>query len=89
MSRRFFPHVGGFGAELDQATVYPIEQRITAAWAAQGHVEWQTLSWEQNPTQFHIVNALAGLPILKYLPALVTEGSTNLYLPGNLPHVIE
>ena len=28
-----------------------------------GRVEWHRLTLEQNPTQFHIVNALADLPI--------------------------
>ena len=89
MGSRFVPNVGGFGTSLDQATVFPIEQRITAAWTATGRVEWQELSWEQNPTQFHIINALAGLPILEYRHALITEGSTNLYVPDNPPRVIE
>jgi hypothetical protein len=54
----------------------------------EGRIDWNTLSWEQNPTQFHIVNALAGLPVLAWLPAMVARGSTNLILMDNLPRAI-
>ena len=37
--------------------------------------------WEQNPTQHHIVNALAALPVLVELPAMVAKGSADLLLP--------
>jgi len=36
-------------------------------------VEWHRLTWEQNPTQFHIVNALKRLPILEYREATVAK----------------
>ena len=41
-----------------------------------------TSTWEQNPTQYHIVNALADLPVLEYLPAVMTKGSTNMAVEG-------
>ena len=46
-----------------------------------GEIDWAHLTWEQNPTQYQIVNALEGLPIVAYLPAMVTKGSANLSLP--------
>ena len=88
MSWRYLPGVSGFGHSVDQYTTYPSENRIEEAWIGEGRVEWQELSWEQNPTQFHIVNALAGLPVLDWLPAVVTRGSTNLILPERLPREI-
>ena len=48
-----------------------------------------SLTWEQNPTQYHIVNALADLPVLAYLPAMVTTGSTNLFVPDRMPRVLD
>ena len=53
-----------------------------------GSIEWHELTWEQNPTQFHIVNALAALPVLEQRPALVTKGSTNLFVMDDLPRTI-
>jgi hypothetical protein len=47
------------------------------------------MAWEQNPTQHHIINALADLPVLEYLPAVVAKGSTNLILPERLPRLIK
>lgn len=88
MSWRYLPGVSGFGHCVDQYTTYPSENRIEEAWVGVGRIEWQELSWEQNPTQFHIVNALAGLPVLDWLPAVVTRGSTNLIIPERLPREI-
>jgi hypothetical protein len=47
-----------------------------------GTIEWAHLTWEQNPTQHHIVNALRDLPILEYRPAVITKGSTDLSVAG-------
>lgn len=88
MGWRYLPAIGGFGQSLSVPTTFPSENVIDAAWVGEGRVEWQQLSWEQNPTQFHIVNALAGLPVLAWLPALVAKGSTNLLLPDRPPREI-
>jgi acetoacetate decarboxylase len=88
MGQRYIPPISGQSTELCEPTLFPISQEITQAWSAEGHVAWQTLTWEQNPTQCHIVNALAGLPILEYRSALITKGSTNLYLPLHPPRVL-
>jgi acetoacetate decarboxylase len=85
---RYIPGVGGFGVGLDQPTTFPSENHITEAWVAEGGLEWQNLSWEQNPTQHHIINALAALPVKEYLPAMVTRGSSNLVLPERLPRAL-
>jgi hypothetical protein len=83
MALRYIPAVGGFGPPvINEVTLFPSENIVTEAWVGDGSLEWQELTWEQNPTQYHIVNALAALPVLSYLPAVITKGSTNLMLPN-------
>ncbi len=82
MTWRFMPAIGGFGEPaLNETVTFPSRNNITEAWIADGELEWASLTWEQNPTQYHIVNALQALPVVSYLPALVTRGSANLTLP--------
>jgi len=89
MGLRYMPMAGGFGpAALQEPTTFPSESSFTDIQLGQGSIDWNTLTWEQNPTQFHIVNALAELPVLAYLPSLVTKGSTNLILPDRLPRAL-
>jgi hypothetical protein len=85
MAWRYLPGVGGSGRTTSEPTAYPSESEFRSVLVGEGTLEWHELTWEQNPTQFHIVNALAALPILDYRPALVTEGRTNLILPDRLP----
>jgi 3-hydroxyacyl-CoA dehydrogenase len=89
MGWRYLPRVGGFGAAISQPTTFPSESVYTGAWIGEGTIDWNHLTWEENPTQCHIVNALADLPILGYLPAMVTTGSTNLFLPERMPRVLD
>jgi 3-hydroxyacyl-CoA dehydrogenase len=89
MAWRYFPAVGGSGPALSEATTFPSESVYTSALVGEGKIDWKQLSWEQNPTQCHIVNALKDLPILEYLPAMVTTGSTNLFVPDRLPRVLD
>jgi acetoacetate decarboxylase len=88
MGWRYLPGVGGFGTAVSEITTFPSENVYTEAQVGNGTVDWQQLTWEQNPTQYHIVNALAGLPILEYRPALVTRGSANLVIMERLPRVL-
>lgn len=88
MAWRYMPAVGGYGQGDSQFTTFPSENILTQTLVGQGRVDWQYLTWEQNPTQFHIVNALADLPVLAWLPAVVAKGSTNLVLPERLPRAI-
>ena len=84
MGWRYIQQAGSFEAKLDEFTTFPSENHITQIMLGEGKVDWKELSWEQNPTQFHIVNALKSLPILDYRPAALTKGSTNLILPDRL-----
>ena len=88
MAWRHLPDIGGFGTALSGPTAFPSENVFTSVRVGKGHIDWHELTWEQNPTQFHIVNALAALPVLEYGPALVTEGSTNLAVVERPPRDI-
>lgn len=89
MGWRFLPNVGGFGAGFSEFTTFPSETVYTSALVGEGKIDWNRLSWEQNPTQSHIVNALEELPVLGYLPAMVTTGKTNLFVPDRMPRVLD
>ena len=89
MAWRYLPRVGGFGATVSEPTTFPSDSVYTGLWIGEGSVDWNELTWEQNPTQCHIVNALADLPVLEYLPAMVTTGSTNLFVPERMPRVLD
>ena len=88
MAWRYFPGISGFGQSISEPTTFPSQTTLAETWVGEGRVDWQQLTWEQNPTQFHIVNALADLPVLAWLPAIVAKGSTNLILPERLPRLI-
>ena len=88
MAWRYLPGVSGFGRTTSEPTVYPSQNKFTSVRIGEGSITWHELTWEQNPTQFHIANALAALPILEQKPALVTTGSTNLILFDRLPRGI-
>ena len=51
-------------------------------------MNWNHLTWEQNPTQYHIANALADLPNIEYYPSIMTKGSTNLVVLDRLPRAL-
>jgi hypothetical protein len=88
MALRYFPGISGFGHSVIEPTTFPSETTLSEVMVGEGKLDWNHLSWEQNPTQFHIVNALEALPVLAYLPAMVAKGSTNLILPDRLPRAL-
>jgi hypothetical protein len=88
MGWRYLPGVSGFGETTSEPTAFPSENEFTSVQVGAGTIRWHESTWEQNPTQFHIVNALADLPILEYGPAMVTHGSTNLILLDRLPRAL-
>ena len=88
LALRYMPGISGFGHSVIEPTTFPSETTLSEAWVGIGRIDWHRLTWEQNPTQCHIVNALAELPVLDYLPALVAKGSTNLILLDNLPRAL-
>ncbi len=82
MGWKYVPKTGANGADVSYATLYPTSSAPERVRFGKGSVQWHELTWEQNPTQAHIANALAGLPILEYGPAVVIEGPTALYVEG-------
>jgi acetoacetate decarboxylase len=78
MGWKYIPRPDGVGASVSAATLFPAENTYTGVQIGTGSVTWEHLQWEQNPTQYHIVNALADLPVWEYFPAVMTTGSTNL-----------
>ncbi len=89
MGWRFMPGLLGFGQSINEFVTYPSKTEITEAWVGEGSLDWHATTWEQNPTQHHIITALNALPVLEYLPAIVAKGSTNLILPERLPRLIK
>ena len=88
MGWRYLAGVGGVGQRVSEYTTFPSQTEFSEIHLGQGRVDWSHLSWEQNPTQYHIVNALADLPVLMELPAMVAKGSADLLLPDRLPRII-
>jgi len=87
MGWKYIPPTGD-GPEVNHPTLFPTSGNQKAAWRGKGKIIWQHLTWEQNPTQFHIVNALHDLPVLEIRSAMVTESSSNLRPANNPPRVI-
>mgnify|MGYP005686665421 CR=1 FL=1 len=88
MGYRYMPTIGGWGPGMGQATLFPSENKFTEVKLGAGQVNWNHLTWEQNPTQFHIANGMADLPIIEYLPAAMTKGSANLFVPDRLSRAL-
>ncbi len=70
---KYIPKTGEGDAELSYPTLYPQGDSTWEAYWGEGKVEWNHLTWEQNPTQFHIVNALADLPIIEYRETTISK----------------
>ncbi len=88
MACRYLPNIGVDGAALNEVTTFPSESFHREVFVGEGEVDWHSLTWQQNPTQFQIVNAIAALPIISYLPSVVTKGSVNLTLTDRPTRVL-
>ena len=88
MGFRYMPSIGGWGPGEGQPTLFPSENKFTEVKIGAGEVNWNHLTWEQNPTQYHIANALADLPNIEYSPSIMTKGSTNLVVLDRLPRAL-
>jgi len=84
---RYIPKVGGPGADLSQPILYPQSTEVNSAWVGKGAVQWTQLKYEQNPSQWHIIKALAELPIIELAPAMMVQGVA--YLKSSQSRVIE
>ena len=75
---RYIPKVGAPGADLSQPILFPMRSEPNAAWLGSGTVKWTELTWDQSPMQWHIIKALAGLPIIEMAPVMMTQGCASL-----------
>ena len=75
---RYIPRLGKGGASLSHATLYPQEATMIRAWRGDGRVRWHPFTLEMNLVQFSAICSLSNLPVLRYLPALMTKGSARL-----------
>jgi len=71
---RYIPKVGVPGTELSQFVLYPQGISIETAYQGKGSFKWTEVTPMQNPSQHHIINSLANLPIKKVNDAMLTEG---------------
>ena len=84
---RYIPKVGGPGADISQPVLYPQRAEAEHAWQGSGVVEWTTLRYEQNPSQAHIIKALAELPQFEMSPVTMTKG--KVFLMPSMARVLE
>ncbi len=71
---RYIPKIGAPGAELSQFVLYPQDMELKTAQVGKGGIKWTEMTPMQNPSQFHIINSLAALPVKKITNALLSEG---------------
>lgn len=71
---RFIPKVGAPGADLSQFIYFPQWMEVRKAWTGTGTFRWTELTPMQNPRQYHIISALASLPVKKMTRAILAEG---------------
>lgn len=74
---RYVPKVGRPGADLSQPIEFPQQLINQQGWSGTGTVNWTKLTYLQHPAHFHIIAALADLPV-KSTTALLTKGSMIL-----------
>lgn len=74
---KYVPRTGDWGqADAAYAVLSPSSgstMKITEAWRADGEHAFVESRWEQLPTLYRIVNALAGLPVRERLGGLVSK----------------
>jgi hypothetical protein len=84
LMHKYIPKTGEWGtAEISYITMTPSSggnERIEEVWRGEGAVEFHQATWEDMPTQFHIVNVLRNLEVKQYLDAwmIKTVGGRDL-----------
>ena len=87
MHWRYIPKVGGPGADLCQPVLFPQRLEAERGWQGGGTVQWTALTYEQNPSQAHIIKALTELPLLEMQTVMMTKGAT--FLMPTMARVLE
>ena len=70
---RYVPKVGRPGADLSQPIEFPQRMINEQGWCGTGRVNWTKLTRLQHPAHYHIIAALADLPV-KSITAILTKG---------------
>jgi hypothetical protein len=88
MGWRHLPKLGpDGGAALSHPTLFPQEFLTTRVRLASATIDWSVPPLWKNPTQLHIISALAGLPVGDPIgPAFILEARNNLR--GDLARVL-
>ncbi|MDD4483507.1 MAG: acetoacetate decarboxylase family protein [Methanoregula sp.] len=76
---RYIPKIGPYpGPALSEATYYPVDNAYTSVSACTGTVTWTVPKWQDHPTQYDILAALADLPVQEYLAGSFRKGSSTM-----------
>ncbi len=75
---RYIPKVGAPGADLSQPILFPMRNEPNSAWLGSGAVKWTELRWDQSPVQWHVIKALAELPMIEMAPVTMMKGRAIL-----------
>lgn len=79
---RYIPNVGGPGAALSQATLYPQAMRCDRVVLGEGALRWHVPAFpEHHPEQHHILRALGELPLGRMVDARLLHGEITMNPP--------
>ena len=78
MGWRHIGNIGRPGAALSHATLYPVDATYVSGGTGAGTATWTKLNYLQSPTQFHIIAALADLPVVERRPGVFAKLTTHL-----------
>jgi len=75
---RYISNLGKGGASLSHATLYPQEAIMSRAWSGEGRINWPPFKPEMHLKQSWMIDILAKLPIVNYLPAMMMKSAMKL-----------
>lgn len=78
MGWRHIGNIGRPGAAVSHATLYPVDVTYVSGGMGTATATWTPMDSLQNPMQFHIIAALAGLPVVEYRPGVLAKMVTHL-----------
>jgi hypothetical protein len=91
LAYKYIPRTGSPGeADCEYAIVVPSDdpsRRTLDCWQGSGSVTFLEATWRDLPTQFHIANKLAALPILELRPGRMTSSTGQKDLSDTHPLV--
>lgn len=88
MAWRYIPRTGKTGSAVSHATLFPQEFESTRIRLGTGEICWNVPPLWKNPTQNHIVQALAALPVGDAIGPAIIMDAKNI-LRGDLARELE